>query len=658
MTPAELSINTIRFLSIDAVQKANSGHPGTPMALAPAAHVLWRHLLCHNPSNPKWTNRDRFVLSCGHASMLLYSVLFLSGYGLTLDDLKEFRQMGSLTPGHPEHGHTLGVETTTGPLGQGLGNAVGMAMAERFLAQYFNRKNYSIVDHYTYAFCSDGDLMEGVGQEAASIAGHLGLGKLIVLWDNNNITIEGSTDLSFKEDVGKRFEAYGWKVIKVHNGEDTAALTEAFKAAKVDEGRPVLIDCKTQIGFPAPNKKGTAKAHGEPLGASEVQATRDVLDWKWNEFEVPPSVLEDWRLVKTNGQEKETKWNALWEKYRVEFPELAEEFERSETGKLHWPEDHVLQLFAPTESIATREASGRILNLIAESNFNFLGGSADLAPSNNSSIKKGSDFTSEAPGRNIHWGVREHGMGACLNGMALHGSLRVFGATFLQFADYMRPSIRLAALMKLPLTYIFTHDSIGLGEDGPTHQPIEHLMSLRIIPHMRVFRPADAFETIEAWKAALGHHKGPTALVLTRQKVPNLTQGKAVGLSKGAYVLQESSETPKLILIASGSELSIAIEASQMLEKQKISCRVVSIPSLELFMEQSENYRNTILPPAMKKRIVIEAGVAFGWEGIAGSEGKILGINQFGLSAPASDIYKTFKLTASDVVSTAENIIS
>ena len=650
------SIDAIRVLAMDAVQRANSGHPGTPMALAPAGYMLWHRFLKHNPKNPSWMNRDRFVLSCGHASMLIYSLLFLSGYDLSLEDLKQFRQLGSKTPGHPEVGHTPGIETTTGPLGQGLGNAVGMAMAERFLAAKFNQPEFNIIDHYTYAFCSDGDLMEGVGQESASLAGHLGLSKLIVLWDNNKITIEGNTDLAFTEDVSQRFQSYGWHILDVHDGEDLSRLSEVFSEAR-RQTKPVLINCRTQIGFPAPNKKGTSKAHGEPLGSTEIKLTKDLLQWHESEFSIPEPVMQHWAETTTRGNDSELQWQELFARYEAQHPNLAHELKSYLGPNSQLDDETLLSIFTPEESVATRESSGRILNALAPQMTNLIGGSADLAPSNNSYLKSERDFTRENPGRNIHFGVREHAMGAVLNGIVLHGGLRAYGATFLQFADYMRPSIRLAALMKLPVIYIFTHDSIGLGEDGPTHQPIEHLMSLRIIPNLSVMRPADSYETVYAWKYALDRSTGPTAIVLTRQKTKNVTYGRAQEVHRGGYVINPSVDLPNLILVASGSEVMTAMEASQSLTSLGIKVRVISMPSLELFLSQPTSYRDSVLPPLVTQRIIIEAGITWGWERIAGPHGHILGINTFGASAPASDLFSTYGLTADHVVKLARNIM-
>ncbi|HJU84743.1 MAG TPA: transketolase [Holophagaceae bacterium] len=650
----KLCIDTVRVLSMDAVQKANSGHPGTPMALAPAAFTLWTKFLKHNPANPAWPDRDRFVLSCGHASMLLYSLLHLSGYDLPLEELVNFRQWGSKTPGHPEVGHTAGVETTTGPLGQGVGNAVGMAIAERFLAGRFNREGHAIVDHRTFAFVSDGDLMEGVGQEAVGLGGHLGLEKLVLLWDNNKITIEGSTDLAFTEEVDRRFQAAGWRVLKVEHGEDLWALEKAFEEALKPCGKPTLIDCRTVIGFPAPKKQGTAKAHGEPLGVDELRATKEILGWDPEQsFRVPPEALTEWRKALPKGAEAEASWKQRFEAYRAAFPELAAEFEAWMRGELAEGWEALLPAFGPDAKMATREASGKVLNALAAKLPNLLGGSADLGPSNNTTLAGLGDFTATESGRNFHWGVREHGMGACLNGMSLHGGLRPFGATFLQFADYMRASIRLAALMQQPVVYVFTHDSIGLGEDGPTHQPVEHLMALRVIPGLSLIRPADAAETVEAWRAALKRTDGPTALVFTRQKLATVSEGKAAGVAKGAYVLEEASATPRLVLVATGSEVSLALAARKELEGQGIPTRVVSMPSFDLFQAQSAATRDEVLPPAVKT-LSIEAGVTFGWERYADAS---IGLDRFGASAPAEILFDKFGFNVPNIVAKAKELL-
>ena len=664
MTPAtspldKLCVDTVRCLAMDAVQKANSGHPGTPMAQAPAAYVLWTKLLRHNPGNPAWPDRDRFVLSCGHASMLLYSLLHLSGYGLSLEDLKDFRQWGSKTPGHPEFGHTAGVETTTGPLGQGIGNAVGMAIAERWLADRFNRDGHRVVDHRTFAFAGDGDLMEGVAHEAVSLAGHLGLEKLVVLYDDNEITIEGATSLAFSERVAERFEACGWRVLQVNDGEDLAELERVFGQAATPCGKPTLIVCRTVIGFPSPAKQGSHEAHGAPLGAEEIRATKQVLGWDPDQsFHVPAEAQAEWRKCQARGAAQEAAWKGRFEAYRAAFPEAAAEFEAFLAGGL--PADWEAALPAYTAAdpkAATREASGRTLNALAACIPNLIGGSADLAPSNNTFLKGGGEFSKQASGRNFHWGIREHAMGACLNGMALHGGVRAFGATFLIFSDYMRPSIRLASLMGLPVVYVFTHDSIGVGEDGPTHQPVEQVMSLRLIPNLRVLRPADATETVEAWRLALARQDGPTVLALTRQKLPVLDRARlqpAAGVARGGYVLAGAPGTPKVLLIASGSEVHLALAAKERLDAEGIGSRVVSMPSLELFLAQPRAYRDEVLPPSVRARVVVEAGVSLGWERIAGDRGHIIGLDRFGASAPAELLFERFGFSVDAVVAAAK----
>jgi transketolase len=652
----KLCIDTVRCLSMDAVQKANSGHPGTPMAQAPAAYVLWTQFLRHNPTNPSWANRDRFVLSCGHVSMLLYSLLYLSGYGLELEDLKSFRQWGSKTPGHPEFGHTVGVETTTGPLGQGIGNSVGMAIAERWLADRFNRPGHSIIDHRTIAFAGDGDLMEGVAMEAASLAGHLALEKLVVLWDNNRITIEGSTNLAFTEDVGKRFEGQGWRVLKVQDGENLDELRRVFAEATTPCGRPTLIDCHTIIGFPAPTKQNSHNAHGAPLGEAEIRATKEILGFDPDaSFAVPAEALAEWRSCITRGQAQEAEWSERFAAYRAAFPELAAELERFLSNELPAGWESGLPTFNVSEKLATREASGKIINALAAAIPNLIGGSADLAPSNNTNISGGGDFTPTESGRNFHWGIREHAMGSALNGMSLHGGVRPFGATFLIFCDYMRPSIRLAALMKRPVTYVFTHDSIGVGEDGPTHQPIEQLASLRLIPGLTVIRPADAQETVIAWKTAM-RTAGPVALLLTRQKLPVLDAAKVTGAARGGYVLEEASSAPALILLASGSEVHLALAARERLESQGVPTRVVSMPSWEVFEAQDASYKESVLPPAIKARLSIEAGTTFGWRKYVGDQGATLGIDHFGASAPAEILFEKFGLTVDSVVEVAKTV--
>lgn len=661
----QLCINTIRMLSADCVQAANSGHPGMPMGAAPMAYVLWTKFLRHNPRNPNWPNRDRFVLSAGHGSMLLYSLLYLTGYDLTLEDLKNFRQWGSKTPGHPEFRVTPGVETTTGPLGQGFANGVGMAMAERFLAARFNRPGHQIVDHYTYAIVSDGDLMEGISHESASLAGHLRLGRLIYLYDDNHISIEGNTDITFTEDRAARFQAYGWHVEVVEDGNDLEAIEEAIQRAKDETERPSIIAIRTHIGYGSPGKQDDPSAHGEPLGEEELARTKENLGWPTEPmFYVPSQALEHLRKAIETGEKLEAQWNKSFERFRANYPKLAQEFEAWMKGVLPdgWA-DEIPAFDANTKGMATRAASGLILNQIASKVKNLIGGSADLAPSNKTLIKGGKDF--QAPsyeGRNIRFGVREHAMGAILNGMALHGGIIPYGGTFLVFSDYMKPAIRLAALMGLKVIYIFTHDSIGLGEDGPTHQPIEQLASLRAIPNLTVLRPADANETAEAWKTALQIQNAPVALVLTRQGVPVLDRNHfppAHQLQNGAYVLAAwDEEKPDLILIATGSEVHIALEAAQQLKGKGIKVRVVNIPSWELFDQQSQAYKEEVLPSSVWRRIVIEAGCGFGWHKYAGDKGRIIAVERFGASAPYKVLYQEFGLTKDRIVEEAFSLLA
>ena len=658
-----LSINTIRFLAADAVEKAKSGHPGTPMGLAPLAYVLWKIFLKHNPKNPKWADRDRFILSAGHASMLLYSLLYLTGYDLTLEDIKQFRQWGSRTPGHPEYGHTPGIETTTGPLGQGFANGVGMAMAERFLASYFNREGHHIVNHYTYCIASDGDMMEGITSEAASLAGNLELGKLIYFYDNNHITIEGSTDLTFShENVKKRFEAYGWQVLVEPHGTDIDAIEHLIKCAQSEESKPSLIIVRTHIGYGSP-KQDTAAAHGAPLGEEDLKLTKQKLDWPLEpSFYVPPEVLSHFREALTEGETAEKEWNTNFEKYVKEFPQLAVEWHKFMAGELSEGWDKNLPVFDPKGGLmATRTASGEVLNAVAAKIPNLFGGSADLAPSTDTNLKGFGDFLKDNhKGRNLHFGVREHAMGAILNGLTLHGGIIPYGATFLIFSDYMRPPIRLAALMNIPTIFIFTHDSIALGEDGPTHQPVEQLIALRAIPNMTVIRPADANETREAWVYALTNRRGPVILVLTRQKLPILDQKKyesAKNLNKGAYILSGSKTPPQLILIATGSEVSLALAAQEKLAEQNISSSVVSMPCWALFDAQPKEYKDKILPPSIKARLVIEAASPKGWREYVGLEGDIIGINRFGASAPGPVVMEKLGFTVENVVNHALALI-
>ena len=619
------------------------------MALAPAAYVLWHRYLRHNPANPAWPDRDRFVLSCGHASMLLYSLLYLSGYDLSLDDIKAFRQWGSRTPGHPERGHTPGVETTTGPLGQGVGNAVGMAMAERFLADRFNRPGHRIVDHRTWAFASDGDLMEGVSGEASSLAGHLRLGKLTLVYDDNHITIDGDTALSFSEDVQRRYEAYGWHVLRVADGNDLAAITAAFDVARAEAGRPTLVVLRTYIADPAPTKRNSNKAHGEPLGAEEVRRTKEIMGWPVEPaFHVPVDALDHWREAAARGAALEAEWRTRLAAYAAEHPEPARELEQWLSGALPDGWDRDLPVVTPQSGpLATRQASGLALQAIAAAVPNLIGGSADLGGSTGTVLEQGGTYGPTTTGRTVHWGVREHGMASCLNGIVAHGGLRGFGSSFLVFSDYMKPAIRLAAIMRLPVIYVGTHDSIGLGEDGPTHQPVEHLAMLRAIPNLVTLRPADAAETIEAWRTAMTRTEGPTILVLTRQKLPVLERagfGPAAGVTRGAYVLLDPpGGSPQAVLIASGSEVHVALGAARLLQADRVRVRVVSMPSWELFAAQPEAYRNEVLPPAVRVRLGIEAASPFGWGRWVTDEGAMLAMEGFGASAPGDRLFQEFK---------------
>jgi transketolase len=660
----ELCINTIRTLSMDAVQKANSGHPGTPMALAPLAYVLWTSFLRYNPINPHWLNRDRFVLSNGHASMLQYSMLFLTGYDLTLDDLKNFRQWGSKTPGHPEYGHTPGIETTTGPLGQGFMNAVGMAMAEAHLAVVFNREGHEIIDHHTYVFCSDGDLMEGASHEAASLAGHLGLGKLICVYDDNHITIEGDTALAYSDDVARRFEGYHWHVQNLgDSANDLETLGSAFVNAGKERGQPSLIILRSHIGYGAPNRQDTREAHGEPLGEDEVRLAKSSYGWPENEkFLVPEKVLEHMRSAIARGNELEEEWNRRYAAWRNEFPELAEALDAAISGSLPEGWDSGIPVFATEDgSVATRAAGGKVLNAIADKVPWLLGGSGDLSPSTKTLIGSSRYIAWGRYGnRNIAWGIREHAMCSCSSGMALHGGLRPFAATFFIFTDYARPAIRLAALMGLPVIYVMTHDSIGLGEDGPTHQPVEHLASFRAMPNICVIRPADANETAWAWRAAMLRIEGPTILVLTRQGLPVFDREKvagAEGLLKGAYILSgESTARPDIILMASGSEVQLILEAQKKLAEENISARVVSMPSWEIFSDQSQEHKDEVLPPDITARLAVEAGSPFGWREWVGDCGDIIGITRFGASAPAKEMFKNYGFTVENVVERAKKL--
>ena len=661
----QLCINTIRTLSMDAVQKANSGHPGTPMALAPLAYVLWTRFLRCNPKNPTWFNRDRFVLSNGHASMLQYAMLFLTGYDLTLDDLKNFRQWGSRTPGHPEYGHTPGVETTTGPLGQGFMNAVGMSIAEAHLAAAFNREGHAIIDHHTYVFCGDGDLMEGASHEAASIAGHLGLGKLICVFDDNHITIEGDTGLSCSDDVAGRFEAYHWHVQNLgEQANDLEALAAAFADARAEKERPSLIILRSHIGFGAPNRQDTKEAHGEPLGEEEIRLTKRAYGWPEDEkFLVPEKVLEHLRSAVARGEKLEEEWNGIYSAWQKAFPDLAGTLDAALHGSLPAGWDSTIPVFNPEDgSVATRAAGEKIINAIADKVPWLMGGSGDLSPSTKTLLRGSRYFAwGRYTNRNIAWGIREHAMCACSSGLALHGGIRPYAATFFVFTDYARPAIRLAALMGLPVIYVMTHDSIGLGEDGPTHQPVEHLASLRAMPNMCIIRPADANETAYAWRAAMMRGEGPTVLALTRQGVPVFDREKvagADGVLKGAYVLsKEEADRPEVILMATGSEVQLILEAQKILAAEDIQARVVSMPSWELFRGQSREYRDEVLPPDVKARLAVEAGSPLGWRDWVGDNGDIIGLSSFGASAPYKEIFRRFGFTVENVVERARKLL-
>ncbi len=661
----QLAINTIRTLSIDAVQKANSGHPGTPMALAPLAYQLWVHGMKYNPLNPSWFNRDRFVLSCGHASMLLYSVLYLSGYDISLDDIIDFRQWNSKTPGHPEYGLTPGVETTTGPLGQGFMNGVGMAMAEAHMAKIYNKNNFNIVDHNTFVLLSDGDIMEGASHEAASLAGHLGLGKLICIYDDNKITIDGTTDLSYSDNINLRFEGYGWDVLNIGDvSEDCSNIGKSIDNAKKIIDKPSLIVLRTHIGYGSPKYQDTSRAHGAPLGEDEVIETKKNYGWPLeSKFHVPETVLEHMNFSK-KGEILEKEWNQLFESYRSEFPQMAENFETAISDKI--PEDFAEDItrFSVSEgSIATRVASGLVLNEIAKKIPWLVGGSADLAASNNSLIENTGNYAKDSfENRNINWGIREHVMCAASSGMILHGGVRPFAATFFAFTDYARPAIRLSCIMGLPVIYIMTHDSIGLGEDGPTHQPVEHLASLRAIPGLHVIRPCDANETAIAWQTAIQRKDGPTMIVLTRQSLPVLDRNvfsSEEGLLKGAYVIsKEEGDTPDAILISSGSEVSLALDSQKALKDKDINVRVVSMPCWELFRSQKQEYRDSVLPQEIKSRLSIEAASGFGWYEWVGSQGSSISIPEFGASAPGAENFEKFGFNVSNIIDRLEKIIA
>jgi transketolase len=661
----EVCVNTIRMLCVDAVEKANSGHPGMPMGAATVAYVLWTRFLKHNPGNPDWPDRDRFVLSAGHGSMLLYSLLHLTGYEISLEELKNFRQWGSKTPGHPESYLAPGVETTTGPLGQGFANGVGMAIAERFLAAYFNRPGHEIVNHYIYAICSDGDLMEGVSHEAASLAGHLKLGNIIYFYDDNHISIDGSTDLAFTENRVDRFKAYDWHVQTVKDGNDMEAVEKAIRAAQGQKDRPSLISVRTHIGFGSPNKQDKASAHGEPLGAEELKLTKENLGWPLEpEFFIPEEALKHFRQALEKGKAREEEWKDRFQAYEKANPELAAQCQQWMRGQLPdgW-EKEIPSFPADPKGVATRVASGEVLNAVAPKLPNLIGGSADLAPSNKTIVKGGEVFQGgRYAGRNFHFGVREHGMGSILNGMALHGGLIPYGGTFLIFSDYMRPPIRLAAMMELKVIYIFTHDSIGLGEDGPTHQPIEQLAALRAIPNLTVVRPCDANETAEAWRFALQHKEGPVALALTRQALPILdrkTYAAADGLHRGGYILKDNGDIqPDIILMSSGSEVHVAIEAADKLREKGVGARVVSMPSWELFDKQPEAYRDQVLPPEINTRVAVEAGATQGWHRYLGNKATVIGIDHFGASAPYKILYEKFGITSDRVIEKALRLLN
>ncbi len=656
----ELSINTIRMLSADAVQKANSGHPGMPMGDAAMAYVLWTRFLKHNPKNPFWQNRDRFVLSAGHGSMLLYSLLHLTGHRISLNDIKNFRQWESTTPGHPEYCLRCGIETTTGPLGQGFGTGVGMAIGQRYLADMFNKPGHKIVDYFIYAITSDGDMMEGISSEAASLAGHLGLGKLIYLYSDNKISIDGPTNLSFTENVGARFRAYKWHVQKV-DGNDLKQVETAIRRAQKEIKRPSLIIARTHIGYGSPNKHDTADAHGAPLGEAELKLTKEQLGWPQKKFYIPKKALLHFRAAVAAGRKAENAWQNMFKKYKKHYPSLAKQWNMMKKGDQATSVRKYLPVFKPADGpLATRSASGKVLNNIADHVPQLIGGSADLTPSNNTYLKNYPNFNEKKGGRNLHFGVREHGMGAALNGMALSNMLIPYGGTFLIFSDYMRPAIRISALLETQVIYVFTHDSVGLGEDGPTHQPIGHLTSLRAMPGLTVVRPADANETAVAWEIALGHTHGPVALILTRQKLPVIDRKKyasASGLKKGGYILADTGKKPELILIASGSEVPLALAAFEQLAVEGKKVRVVNLASFELFDKQSTGYKNSVLPPAVEKRLAIEAASSLSMYKYVGLKGDIVGIDRFGASAPANVIFANLGFTVRNIVKRADRLL-
>lgn len=649
-----VAADTVRFLAVDAVQKANSGHPGMPMGMADAAVVLWTEFMQHNPADPKWFNRDRFVLSAGHGSMLIYSLLHLAGYDLSLDEIKNFRQWGSRTAGHPEFRHTPGVEMTTGPLGQGISTAVGMALAERHLAATYNTEDFTIVDHYTYVIASDGDLMEGVSHEACSIAGHLGLGRLIVLYDDNEISIDGPTSLSFTEDVLKRYEAYGWHTLRA-DGQNPESVAEALRNAKSVTDRPTIIACKTQIGYGSPNKAGKSSAHGSPLGAEEIRLSKEKMGWPVEPaFHIPEDALTYMSRVQTEGAAAQAAWREQWKAYQTVHPELATQLSRAIKGELppNWAD--ALPVFEAGTKMATREASGHAINALKAAIPHLIGGSADLTPSNNTRSKADVSLSkTDFSGRYVHFGVREHGMGAIVNGMTLHGGVLAYTGTFLAFLDYMRPAVRLAALMEIPSLFVFTHDSIGLGEDGPTHQPVEHMATMRAMPNTVNFRPADANETVAAWKWA-AQSKLPVTFALSRQGVPVATTGE--GVEKGAYIVKDA-QNPQAILMASGTELSLVLQAANVLAQDGVAVRVVSMPSWELFEAQPESYREAVLPASITARVAVEAASKFGWERYLGMQGRFVGMKGFGASAPAEVLYEQFGITAAQTVAAVKDLI-
>jgi transketolase len=671
----ELCIATIRLLAVDAVQKANAGHPGMPMGMAPAAYVLWTRHIKHNPANPRWHNRDRFVLSAGHGSILLYSLLHLTGYNISLDELKSFRQWGSKAAGHPEYDPDCGIEVTTGPLGQGISNAVGMAIAQKYLANYFNREGFPIIDHKVYVIASDGDLQEGVSSEASSLAGHLGLDNLIVIYDDNHISIDGSTDLSFSEDRAMRYKAYGWNVRTVEgDGNDMAAFEKALKNAKREKQRPTLIKLRTHIAYGSPNKQDTAEAHGAPLGADEVKLIKQRFGWDPEKsFCIPPEVQAHMQEASKKGKKVEAAWNKLFARYAQAYPDLAKQLRDAAEGRLPVAIDEILPKFQPDKPLATRQASGKVLDALMPKLPLVLGGSADLTPSNNTRWSGVKDFQKNArDGRYLRYGIREHAMGAIMNGISVSGLARAYGGTFLVFSDYMRGAVRVAALSKYPTIFVFTHDSIGLGEDGPTHQPVEHMAALRAIPNLLVIRPADANETAQAWKYILEHRDGPVALLLTRQGLPVLDQSKyssAANLIKGAYVLwhglparekhgQDGHATSDVLLLAAGSEVSVALAAAEKLAGEGIAAQVVSMPCWELFDKQPQDYKDSVIPPGVKARVGVEAGVELGWHKYLGERGAFIGMSSFGASAPGKVCFEKFGITPANVIEAAKKSLA